>query len=105
MDARGVRRLAKIPRALAGRLRRAQTSLRTFGIEIAFSREGRQGTRIIRMSASHGNPTSKTVRTVSTVSNDRPSKSGNPAPRGAVDQGLPHHPKSEEFCPNFNMQI
>ena len=37
------------PRALAGRLRRAQTFLRTLGIEIAFSREGRAGSRIIRM--------------------------------------------------------
>jgi hypothetical protein len=67
----------KSPRALAGRLRRAQTSLRTLGIEIAFSREGREGTRIIRMSASYGNPTSMTVGTVSTVSNDRPSQSEN----------------------------
>jgi hypothetical protein len=39
------------PRALAGRLRRAQTFLRTLGIEISFSREGRAGTRVIRMSA------------------------------------------------------
>jgi hypothetical protein len=31
------------PRALAGRLRRAQTFLRTLGIEITFSREGRLG--------------------------------------------------------------
>ena len=37
------------PRALAGRLRRAQTALRTLGIEIAFNREGRAGRRIIRM--------------------------------------------------------
>jgi hypothetical protein len=29
------------PERLLGRLRRAQTSLRTLGIEIAFSREGR----------------------------------------------------------------
>ena len=43
----------KSPRALAGRLRRAQTALRTLGIEIAFGREGRVGTRIIRMSISH----------------------------------------------------
>jgi len=54
------------PRALAGRLRRAQTSLRTLGIEIAFSREGPAGTRIIRISAS---PKSKTVSTVSIVGN------------------------------------
>ena len=40
---------SKSPRALAGRLRRAQTSLRALGIEITFSREGRAGTRIIRM--------------------------------------------------------
>ena len=38
------------PRALAGRLRRAQTALRTLGIEIAFSREGSAGRRVIRMS-------------------------------------------------------
>jgi hypothetical protein len=45
----------KNPRALAGRLRRVQTALRTLGIEITFSREGRAGTRIIRMSrASEG---------------------------------------------------
>src|SRR6266446_5159166 len=41
---------AKNPRALAGRLRRAQTFLRTLGIEITFSREGRTGTRMIRVS-------------------------------------------------------
>jgi hypothetical protein len=34
---------AKNPRALAGRLRRAQTFLRMLGIEITFSREGRHG--------------------------------------------------------------
>jgi hypothetical protein len=42
----------KSARALAGRLRRAQTPLRTLGIDISFSREGRKGTRIIRMSRS-----------------------------------------------------
>ena len=40
---------AKNPRAIAGRLRRAQTFLRRLGIEITFSREGRTGTRMIRM--------------------------------------------------------
>jgi hypothetical protein len=55
------------PRALASRLRRAQTSLRTLGIEIAFSREGRAGTRIIRISASPENPHRQSVNTVSTV--------------------------------------
>jgi hypothetical protein len=51
----------KSPRALAGRLRRAQTSLRALGIEIAFSREGRAGTRIIRLRTTQGhrsNPSS-----------------------------------------------
>jgi hypothetical protein len=37
------------PRALAGRLRRAATFLRKIGIEIAFEREGRARTRIIRI--------------------------------------------------------
>jgi hypothetical protein len=37
------------PRALAGRLRRAQTFLRALGIEIAFSREGHAGSRVIRI--------------------------------------------------------
>jgi hypothetical protein len=38
----------RIP-ALAGRLRRAQTFLRILGIDVAFSREGRAGSRIIRI--------------------------------------------------------
>jgi hypothetical protein len=49
------------PRALAGRLRRAQTLLRALGIDIVFTREGRGGSRVIRI---HG--TAET--TVSTVS-------------------------------------
>jgi hypothetical protein len=39
------------PAALAGRLRRAQTFLRMLGIEISFTREGRAGTRTIRIIA------------------------------------------------------
>jgi hypothetical protein len=39
------------PRALAGRLRRCQTFLRTVGIHITFSREGRTGSRMIRMTS------------------------------------------------------
>jgi hypothetical protein len=58
---------AKNPRALAGRLRRAQTFLRTLGIEITFSREGRTGTRMIRVSTNAEN----TVSTVSIVSGAR----------------------------------
>jgi hypothetical protein len=46
----------KNPGALAGRLRRAQTFLRVLGIEIAFTREGRAGTRTIRISSSVENP-------------------------------------------------
>jgi hypothetical protein len=41
----------RTPRALAGRLRRAQTFLRVLGIDITFSRGGRDGSRIIRMRA------------------------------------------------------
>ena len=55
---------AKNPRALAGHLRRAQTFLRALGIEIAFSREGRAGSRVIRMRSFPEN----TVSTVSSVS-------------------------------------
>jgi hypothetical protein len=59
--------LVKNPRALAGRLRRAQTFLRTLGIEITFSREGRTGTRMIRVTTGAEN----TVSTVSIVSAER----------------------------------
>jgi hypothetical protein len=69
---------AKNPRALAGRLRRAQTFLRTLGIEITFSREGRTGTRMIKVSTSGEN----NVSTVSTVSAARSNGS-----RG--DQAIP----------------
>jgi hypothetical protein len=41
---------ARSPRALAGRLRRTQTCLRMLSIEIAFRREDRAGTRMIRVS-------------------------------------------------------
>jgi hypothetical protein len=53
----------KNPRALAGRLRRAQTFLRALGIDITFSREGRAGDRVIRMRST----TEHTVSTVSSV--------------------------------------
>jgi hypothetical protein len=59
---------AKNPRALAGRLRRAQTFLRVLGIEISFSREGRMGTRMIRM-------TTRVENCGSTVSNVRAARS------------------------------
>src|SRR5262245_52170940 len=53
----------KTPRALAGRLRRAQTFLRMLGIEVRFSRDGRAGTRMISVSTL----TEHTVSTVSSV--------------------------------------
>jgi hypothetical protein len=56
--------MPKSPRALAGRLRRAQTALRTLGIQIFFGREGRAGTRTIRMSAPHQHERHETVSTV-----------------------------------------
>ena len=59
---------AKSPRALAGRLRRAQTPLRALGIEIVFGREGRLGTRTIRITAIGENRSHNIVSTVSTVS-------------------------------------
>jgi hypothetical protein len=55
----------KSPRALAGRLRRAQTPLRALGIEMTFVREGQAGTRIIRLMGRGAKPTDATVRTVS----------------------------------------
>jgi hypothetical protein len=58
----------KNPRALAGHLRRAQTFLRTLGIDIAFSREGRAGSRVIRIRTSLEN----TASSVSSVSNSGP---------------------------------
>jgi hypothetical protein len=59
----------KNPRALAGRLRRGQTFLRALGIDIAFSREGRAGSRIIRIRATQKN----IVSTVSSVC-DQPAR-------------------------------
>src|SRR5439155_25937357 len=56
----------KTPRALAGRLRRAQTFLRALGIDISFSREGQAGNRIIRMRAT----TANTVSIVSSIGNN-----------------------------------
>jgi hypothetical protein len=60
----------KNPRALAGRLRRAQTFLRTLGIEIVFGREGRLGTRTIRITVVSDSRCHNTVSTVGRVSNN-----------------------------------
>jgi hypothetical protein len=56
----------KNPRALAGRLRRAQPFLRALGIQIAFSREARAGTRVIKI-YTRAEDTATTVSTVSTA--------------------------------------
>jgi hypothetical protein len=67
----------KSPRELAGRLRRAQTFLRVLGIHIAFGREGRAGTRVIRIHTRAEN----TVSTVSIVrNNDHDPRSSQPPP-------------------------
>ena len=66
----------KNPRALAGRLRRAQTPLRALGIYIVFGREGRLGTRTIRIAAMGENRTNDTVSTVSRIS-DHGDRAGN----------------------------
>src|ERR1700738_1739498 len=47
---------ARSPRVLAGRLRRAQTFLRTLGIEIVFSREGRAEPGSLRCARPSGIP-------------------------------------------------
>jgi hypothetical protein len=77
----------KNPRALAGRLRRAQTFLRTLGIEIVFGREGRLGTRTIRITAMGENRTHDTVSTVSRVS-DHGDRAGLNHPPPGLEQAL-----------------
>jgi hypothetical protein len=62
----------KSARALAGRLRRAQTFLRTLGIEIGFSREGRLGTRTIRIMAIGADRSCNIVSTVSRLRDEHP---------------------------------
>jgi hypothetical protein len=77
----------KSPRALAGRLRRAQTFLRTLGIEIVFGREGRLGMRTIRITAMGENPSHNTVSTISRVSdNDHEAALNHPRP--GLEQAL-----------------
>jgi hypothetical protein len=53
----------KNPRAVAGRLRRAQTYLRTIGIQIAFTREGRAGSRIIKITVSSEDRSNRSSKT------------------------------------------
>ena len=77
----------KSSRALAGRLRRAQTPLRALGIEIVFGREGRLGTRTIRITAMGENRTHDTVSTVSRVS-DHGDRAGLNHPPPGLEQAL-----------------
>ena len=78
----------KNPRALAGRLRRAQTPLRALGIEIVFGREGRLGTRTIRITAMRENRTHDTVSTVSRVSDHHRERAGLNHPPPGLEQAL-----------------
>jgi hypothetical protein len=77
---RGAAAWPKSPRELAGRLRRAQTFLRVLGIHIAFGREGRAGTRVIRIRTRPEN----TVSTVSDNDHDHRSSQPPPGPVGAA---------------------
>ena len=77
----------KNPRALAGRLRRAQTFLRTLGIEIVFGREGRLGTRTIRITAIGETQSHSTVSNVNRV-RDNGQEAGLKPPPAGVEQAL-----------------
>jgi hypothetical protein len=73
----------KNPRALAGRLRRAQTFLRAIGIDVGFSREGPAGNRIISIRHSYDEAIGS-VSTVSTVSMAGEKADGVPGGRAAT---------------------
>jgi hypothetical protein len=75
-------------RALAGRLRRAQTFLRTLGIEIVFGREGRLGTRTITITTVGESRSHNNVSTISTVS--RVCDNGHGAGLNRPPPGLEH---------------
>jgi hypothetical protein len=79
----------KNPRAFADRLRRAQIFLRAVGIEVAFGREGRAGSRVIRM---HTRPAS-TVSTVRSVRQGSRLGSKQPQPAGDV--------RDNKYCPDL----
>jgi hypothetical protein len=70
----------KSPRELAGRLRRARTFLRVLGIQIGFGREGRAGTRVIRIRTRPEN----TVSIVRDNDHDHRSSQSPPGPVGAA---------------------
>src|SRR5262249_59011027 len=82
----------KSPRELAGRLRRAQPFLRGLGIHIAFGREGRTGTRVIRIRTRPEN----TVSTVSIVRDNHHDPRSSQPPSGPVGEARDdsHRPRS-----------
>jgi hypothetical protein len=78
----------KGPRALAGRLRRAQTFLRVLGIHVSFAREGRAGSRVIRI-RTRAESTVSTVSSVRHNDHDAGSIQPPPGPVGADDDVCP----------------
>src|SRR6516164_2624195 len=86
------------PRALAGHLRRAQTFLRAIGIDVTFSREGRAGTRVIRIRRSVEN----NVSTVSSVSRVRDCGFELPSEEHCLVRSSagPDHSHPHEFAPD-----
>jgi hypothetical protein len=73
----------RTPARSRGRLRRAQTFLRVRGIEVAFSHEGRAGTRMIRIHTRAENTVS-TVSIVCDTDHDPRSSQPPPGPVGAA---------------------
>jgi hypothetical protein len=79
------------PRALAGRLRRTQTFLRAVGIDISFSREGRTGSRVIRIIRRSKTPSERSAASATTGNDpdqynprrDRPVSSSTTGPPGS----------------------
>ena len=88
----------KNPRALARHLRRAQTFLRAIGIDVTFSREGRAGTRVIRIRRSVEN----NVSTVSSVSRVRDCGFELPSEEHCLVRSSagPDHSHPHEFAPD-----
>lgn len=72
------------PRVLSGRLRRAATFLRKIGIEVAFAREGRVRTRVIRISVASNPPAPDHA----VVRSSSPSAASAPGARWNRDNGF-----------------
>jgi hypothetical protein len=76
-------------RALSGRLRRAATFLRKIGIEVAFEREGRARTRVIRITATANPATSEYGRARPSTPSASSAPEGKPKPEnGFSSAGL-----------------